>query len=177
MLRALVIVLLVLSGSSAAHAEKRVALVIGNSAYVKVAKLSNPARDAELIEALFRKAGFDVVEAKRDLGMVAMRRALRDFADRVRGADIAAVFFAGHGMEMNGTNYLVPVDAVLERDTDVEDETISLERVTRLLEGACGSSSSMPAATTPSSNRCGGRRSAARSGEGLRKSASSPPTP
>jgi TRAP-type mannitol/chloroaromatic compound transport system substrate-binding protein/uncharacterized caspase-like protein len=122
--------------SPAAMAEKRVVLVIGNGAYAKVGKLSNPTRDADAIEALFRKAGFDVVEAKRDLGFAAMHRALRDFSDRVRDADIAAVFFAGHGIEVNGTNYLIPVDATLERDTDVEVEAVSLDRVTQMLEHA-----------------------------------------
>ncbi len=136
LVRVAVALLLVTLVPSVACAEKRVALVIGNGAYAKVGKLTNPTRDADAIEALFRKAGFDAVEAKRDLGLAAMRRALRDFSDRVRDADIAAVFFAGHGIEVNGTNYLIPVDATLERDTDVEDETISLERVTQMLEQA-----------------------------------------
>lgn len=86
------------------------------------------------MQSLLKAAAFDLVETKRDLGLAAMRRALRDFSDRVRDADIAAVFFAGHGIEVNGTNYLIRVDATLERDTDVEDETISLERVTQMLE-------------------------------------------
>jgi formylglycine-generating enzyme required for sulfatase activity len=122
--------------ATSAQAEKRVALVIGNGAYAKVGKLPNPTRDADAMEALFRKAGFDVVEAKRDLGFAAMRRALRDFSDHVHGADIAVVFYAGHGIEVNGTNYLIPVDAALERDIDVEDETVSLDRVTQMLEQA-----------------------------------------
>ena len=135
MLRSAIAILMVmLLWPSAAQAEKRVALVIGNGLYAKVGKLSNPTHDADAIEILFRKAGFDVVQAKRDLGLVAMRRTLRDFSDQARDADIAAVFFAGHGIEVNGTNYLIPVDATLERDIDVEDETVSLERVTQILE-------------------------------------------
>src|SRR5262249_10333909 len=90
----------------AAHADKRVARVIGNGAYQKVAPLPNPIRDADAMDALFQAAGFDVVEIRRDVGAVAMRRALRDFADRVRDADVAVVFYAGHGIEVNGTNYL-----------------------------------------------------------------------
>jgi hypothetical protein len=121
---------------SAARAEKRVALVIGNGTYAKVGKLPNPTRDADAMAALFRKAGFDVVEAKRDLGFNAMHRALRDYSDQVRDADIAAIFYAGHGIEVNGTNYLIPVDATLERDIDVEIETVSLDRVTQMLEQA-----------------------------------------
>ncbi|PWT88981.1 MAG: hypothetical protein C5B56_07900 [Proteobacteria bacterium] len=120
----------------AAHADKRVALVIGNGAYQKVGALPNPVRDAEAVEALFRAAGFDVVEARRDVGLAVMRRALRDFADRVRDADIAVVFYAGHGIEVNGTNYLIPVDAALERDIDVEDETVPLDRIIQILDQA-----------------------------------------
>jgi formylglycine-generating enzyme required for sulfatase activity len=119
-----------------AHADKRVALVIGNGEYAKVGKLPNPPRDAATIAALFRTAGFEVVEVKTDLGVAAMRRALRDFSDQVREADIAVVFFAGHGIEVNGTNYLIPVDAGLERDIDVEDEAVPLDRVTQMLEQA-----------------------------------------
>ena len=119
-----------------AHAEKRVALVIGNGAYAKVGTLSNPARDAAAVEALLRKAGFDAVEVRTDLGAAAMRRALSDFSDRVADADIAVVFYAGHGIEVDGINYLIPVDATLERDIHVKDETIPLDRVTEIVEGA-----------------------------------------
>jgi hypothetical protein len=136
MLRAATVLLLCALMSSAAVAEKRVALVIGNGAYVRSAPLPNPSRDADAVASLFRAAGFDVVEAKRDLGVVAMRRTLRDFSDRVIDADIATVFYAGHGIEVSGTNYLIPVDAVLERDMDVEDETVSLERIVLVLEKA-----------------------------------------
>ena len=129
---------LLLSPVSAAYAqsEKRVALVIGNSDYAKVSKLPNPTRDVGAVEAMLRAAKFDVVEAKRDLNAAAMRRALRDFSDKVRDADIAVVFYAGHGIEVNGTNYLIPVDATLERDIDVEDEAVPLDRVTQILDQA-----------------------------------------
>ena len=77
--------------------------------------------------------------------------ALRDFSAEVASADIAVAFFAGHGIEVNGTNYLIPVDATLERDLDVEDEALPLERVNQILEPAKRlhtGLSSMPAATT-----------------------------
>src|SRR5262249_27029398 len=64
------------------------------------------------------------------------KRALRDFADQVEDADIAVVYYAGHGIEVDGTNYLVPVDAALQRDRDVEDEAVTLDRILRLLEPA-----------------------------------------
>src|SRR5882762_10101770 len=112
-----------------ALAGKRVALVIGNSSYQNVAALTNPANDATAITEMFKKASFDVVESRRDLKYMEMRRALRDFADKARGADIAVIYFAGHGVEIDGTNYVVPVDAVLQRDSDVDDEAISLNRI------------------------------------------------
>src|SRR5579863_10761203 len=89
--------------SQPALAEKRVALVIGNSAYQNVVRLANPANDSEAMSAVFKKAGFDVVELKRDLNVSEMRRALRDFSDSVRDADVAIVYFAGHGIEINGS--------------------------------------------------------------------------
>jgi hypothetical protein len=120
----------------AAHADKRIALIIGNSAYQKAPKLQNPSRDAGAMGALFRVMAFDVVEAQHDLGVAQLRRVLREFAERAQDADIAVVYYAGHGIEVNGINYLVPVDAALERDTDTEDEAVSLDRVLRAIEGA-----------------------------------------
>lgn len=119
-----------------AVAEKRVALVVGNSAYQHVRPLANPANDAEAMSSMFKSAGFDVVEFRRDLTTADMRRALRDFSDQVRDADVAVVYYAGHGVEIEGTNYLVPVDAVLERDIDAYDEAISLDRILMVVEPA-----------------------------------------
>src|SRR5450755_3918266 len=119
-----------------AFAEKRVALVLGNSAYQNVPQLANPVNDAAVIAATLKEAGFDVVDSRRDLSAIETRRALRDFADRARDADIAVVYYAGHGMELDGTNYLIPVDAKLERDTDVYDEAFSLDRILLAVEPA-----------------------------------------
>jgi Caspase domain/Domain of unknown function (DUF4189)/Putative peptidoglycan binding domain len=116
-----------------ALAQQRVALVIGDSSYQHAPRLPNPVNDAAAIAAMFQDAGFQVV-LRRDVGITDMRRALREFSDSTRNADIAVVYFAGHGVEVNGDNYLVPVDAVLERDIDVDDETVSLERILRVLE-------------------------------------------
>ena len=112
-----------------AFAQKRVALVLGNSAYQNVAQLTNPVNDSARIAATLKDAGFDVVDSRHDLPAAETRRALRDFADRTRDADIAVVYYAGHGIEVGGANYLIPVDARLERDTDVYDEALSLARV------------------------------------------------
>ena len=116
-LAALSLAIMTLSAGLSSAAEKRVALVIGNSAYKRVVQLPNPARDAGAVADLLRKSGFDVVESRNDLGIIEMRRALRDFSNLARDADIAVVFYAGHGMEVDGINYLLPVDAVLERET------------------------------------------------------------
>ncbi len=119
-----------------ARAEKRVALVIGNSAYQNASQLANPARDANAVAGLFRNAGFDVVESKLDLGNLEFKRAARDFTAIARDSDIAVIYFAGHGIEVNGTNYLLPVDAKLASDFDVEDEALSLDRMMRAIEPA-----------------------------------------
>ena len=119
-----------------ALAEKRVALVLGNSAYQNVAPLANPVNDSAKIASTLKDAGFDVVDSRRDLSAADTRRALRDFADRSRDADIAVVYYAGHGIEVDGGNYLIPVDARLERDTDVYDEALSLDRVLVAIEPA-----------------------------------------
>ena len=115
---------------------KRIALVIGNSNYAGVGTLRNPAHDARAIAAAFRGIGFTEVFEHYDLPLGAMSKALKDFGDRVNGADWAVVYYAGHGMEMNGAAYLLPVDAKLEKDTHVNDETIALDRVLEKVEGA-----------------------------------------
>lgn len=128
--------LLMFATSTAARAEKRVALVIGVSKYQRVPQLINPIHDSEAISVLFKRAGFDVVDTKFDLGISDLRRALHDFSETARGADIAVVYYAGHGMEVDGVNYLIPADARLLSDFDIEDETVSVDRVLKALEGA-----------------------------------------
>jgi uncharacterized caspase-like protein len=117
-----------------ALAEKRVALVIGMSRYQQVPRLANPARDAAAMSALFKKAGFDVVDSELDLGISDLRRVIREFAETSQDADISVVYYAGHGIEVDGTNYLVPADAKLLSDFDIEDETVSLDRVLKALD-------------------------------------------
>src|SRR6185369_8639937 len=122
--------------SQPAWATKRVALVVGNSNYKNAPLLPNPANDAAAVAATLKGAGFDLVDVKSNLPSADMRRALRDFADQARNADIAVVYYAGHGIEINGTNYLIPTDAALERDTDVYDEAYSLDRILLAIEPA-----------------------------------------
>jgi uncharacterized caspase-like protein len=127
--------LLLLTATDHARAQSRVALIIGNSAYAHVTALPNPANDAEDVAGSFERLGFQVTRvANANRG--AMLDALRSFEERSIGAEIAIVFFAGHGIEVDGTNYLIPVDARLARDVHVEDEAIALGRVMRSVESA-----------------------------------------
>src|SRR5689334_2647695 len=137
--KVVLVVLFLLGGclnAGTALAERRVALIIGNSNYEKATRLPNPLNDAGLVAETFNSAGFDDVQLRRDLKVGDMRRALRDFIDKSREADVAVIYYAGHGIEVDGTNYLVPVDAVLERDVDIYDEALSLERVLVAVEPA-----------------------------------------
>lgn len=115
--------------------ERRVALVIGNSAYRNVGLLPNPAGDADLVAAALRENGIDVAVV-RNLDRAGMVGALQDFADKADAADWAVIYYAGHGIEVNGTNYLIPVDARLRSDRDVADEAVTLQRLLGAIEGA-----------------------------------------
>ena len=119
-----------------AYAGRRVALVVGNSFYHHAPFLPNPANDAQEMAKMFRQAGFDVVTALNDLGNVDFKRTIRLFRSSAAGSDIAVVYYAGHGIEIHGVNYLIPVDAKLAGDDDAEDEAIKLEKVIDAVEGA-----------------------------------------
>lgn len=131
---ALLTIFLIASGPS--FAGDRVALVIGNTGYQKVPRLANPANDASALGKMFKEAGFDHVDTRFDLSAVELRKALREFGARARAADVAVVYYAGHGLELDGMNYLVPINAALETDADVLDEALSLERVLFAVEPA-----------------------------------------
>lgn len=118
-----------LFATAAAAAERRVALVIGNAAYKNASSLSNTINDSRSIANLFKSVGFEVIISRTDLGVVDFKRAVREFLFTAENADIAVVYYAGHGVEIAGTNYLVPVDAKLGRDYDVEDEAVALDRI------------------------------------------------
>ena len=115
---------------------RRVALVVGVGAYENVPVLPNAVNDATAMGELFRKAGFEVVTARTDLGNLAFKRAIREFEETVTDSDMAIVFYAGHGIEVHNQNYLIPTDAKLAKESDVEDETISLDRIITSLEAA-----------------------------------------
>ena len=107
-------------------ADGRVALVVGNSTYAHIGRLPNAENDATDMSAALRRVGFEVT-TELDADRAELTEALRAFTRRSLGADVSLVFYAGHGIEMDGGNYLVPVDARLERDLDVRYETVTLE--------------------------------------------------
>ncbi|WP_348536123.1 ABC transporter substrate-binding protein [Labrys sp. LIt4] len=119
-----------------AQAPRRVALVIGNSAYRSVSRLPNTLRDADLIGQALRQTGVDDVTVAHDLDRAGMIAALKAFARKADQSDWAVIYYAGHGIEVDNRNYLIPLDAVLESDRDVPDETIALDRVMSTLDGA-----------------------------------------
>lgn len=114
--------------TAAAAEGRRVALVIGNGAYGNVPALLNPPNDASDIAAALKRLGFTVSLAT-NASFDEMRRGLIALGRDAAGADMAAVYFAGHGMEINGDNWLIPIDAALKRDTDAANEAISLQSV------------------------------------------------
>jgi len=115
--------------------QRRVALVIANAAYAHGGRLSNPPNDAATVAAALRQAGF-AVELHNDLGRIQLEDTLKAFTRAAAGADVALVYFAGHGIERGGTNYLIPVDATLAADTDIEFEAVPLDLVMHSVGGA-----------------------------------------
>ena len=115
---------------------RRVALVIGNSAYKSVPPLSNPHNDAEAIAKSLRNIGFETVTLANDVTREKLTDALRTFANEAENSDWAMVYYAGHGIEVGGVNYLVPVDATLAVDRDIEYEAVPLSQVLRATDAA-----------------------------------------
>jgi uncharacterized caspase-like protein len=128
-----VVAVFVTLGVCEVRAETRVALVVGNSAYQAAPALANPLNDARDMSAALKAAGFTVVEAL-DADRRKFDGALRAFADQLGKADVAVFFYAGHGMQVGQQNYLIPVDAKLERERDLEFEAVQLDFVLRQLE-------------------------------------------
>jgi uncharacterized protein len=110
------------------------ALVLGNGKYQAAPELDNPSNDAADLAKALRGIGFEVIE-ERDATREGMARAVRDFSTRLSSADVAVFFYAGHGMQMNGENYLLPVDAKIETPADVRFNTINLTDIQQEMEG------------------------------------------
>jgi hypothetical protein len=118
-----------------AQASERVALVIGNGNYANAGVLPNPPNDAQAVASALRDVGFDVALG-RDLDRSAMERQLRDFLRKAATAKVALLFYAGHGLQVDGRNYLVPVDAKVEAASDLGFETVELDKILGNLEDA-----------------------------------------
>ncbi|MCE1238080.1 MAG: caspase family protein [Hyphomicrobiales bacterium] len=119
-------------GATVAHAADRVALVIGNSAYRTQTRLPNPVNDAADVGAMFRRLGFEVVEGL-DLDGAGLKEKLKEFRDRLEGGSLAVFYYSGHGMQVDGHNYLIPVDARIEKPDDVRLETVDVDLVMQLM--------------------------------------------
>jgi Caspase domain/Putative peptidoglycan binding domain len=133
--------------AQAAKADRRVAFVVGNGAYKNVAQLPNPPVDAKAMAAVLRNVGFEVVEGT-NLTRDKMTEKLLDFGKKAQGADVAVFFYAGHGIAISGTNYLLPVDADIKSEMDVKlgaainidltlDQTMSDAKVKLVFLDAC----------------------------------------
>src|SRR5262245_16236796 len=134
-LGALALLAMGLLATAAAAADKRVALVIGNSAYRHTSTLPNPRQDAGDIAATLKRLGFVVLEGM-DLDKSAMDRTIQQFARELTGADTGLFFYAGNGLQLDGQNYLVPIDAKLEDAIGLDFETVRLDLVHRTMERA-----------------------------------------
>src|SRR5665647_585292 len=149
-MRFLVVVLSVLGilvSANAAKADRRVAFVVGNGAYKNVAQLPNPPVDAKAMAAVLRNVGFEVVEGT-NLTRDKMTERLLEFGKKAQGADVAVFFYAGHGIAISGTNYLLPIDADIKSEMDVKlgaainidltlDQTMSDAKVKLVFLDAC----------------------------------------
>src|SRR5918999_1308276 len=138
-MRIAVLTMVLLAVSSLAAAEPRIALLIGNSSYNKeIGRLANPVNDVRLMVSSLRELSFEVLE-HTDADQKTMKRAIQDFGHRLEqaGGDAVGLFFyAGHGLQVNGVNYLVPVNAHIQRETDVEIEAVNAEWVLGQMEYA-----------------------------------------
>ena len=128
--------------------QKRVALVIGNAAYANTTPLTNPGNDAADVAAALRRLNFQVIDG-RNLDKRSMERTIRQFAIELAGADVAIFYYAGHGLQMGGQIYLVPTDAKLSGEGDLDFESVPLALVVKQMEREAKTVSSfwMPAAT------------------------------
>jgi uncharacterized caspase-like protein len=132
------ITLLSLLSAGPATAEKRIALVVGNSAYQNVTRLDNPRNDATLMAETLSGLGFALIggRAQLDLDKAALDTDVQNFGRQIQGADVALFYYAGHGVQVNGSNYLVPVGANPTREADVDFQMVDINLVLRQMQGS-----------------------------------------
>ena len=129
---------LTLLSTSPAAGEKRIALVIGNSTYQNVTPLDNPSKDAVLMADTLDSLGFTLIggRAQLNLDKTAMDNAVQNFGRQVQGADVALFYYAGHGVQVSGSNYLVPINANPTREADVDFQMVDINLVLRQMQGS-----------------------------------------
>jgi carboxyl-terminal processing protease len=134
----LAIASVVFAGTLPALADKRIALVVGNSNYQNVARLENPRNDATLMAVTLRELGFKLVGdgPQLDLDKAGLDRVIQTFSKSLQGADVAMFYYAGHGVQVRGSNYLVPVTANPTREADVDFQMVDVNLVLRQMEGS-----------------------------------------
>jgi uncharacterized caspase-like protein len=136
--RPLAIVIALLLSAGHAAAEKRIALVVGNSAYQYITRLDNPRNDATLMAETLAGLGFALIggSAQLDLDKAALDTDVQNFGRQIQGADVALFYYAGHGVQVNGSNYLVPVGANPIREADVDFQMVDINLVLRQMQGS-----------------------------------------
>jgi hypothetical protein len=128
--------LLAAAMATAAHAERRIALVIGNSAYSAVSPLANPKNDAELMAKTLKSVGFEVTKLV-DADQRTMKQAMLDFGRKLRdGADVSLFYYSGHGVQAKGENYLIPVDAAIKDEGELDLQTINVNAFLQVMDNA-----------------------------------------
>jgi len=135
---AVAIALLTLLSTGPSLAEKRIALVVGNSAYQNITRLDNPRNDATLMADTLQSLGFNLVggHAQLDLDKSSLDNVVQNFGRQVQGADVALFYYAGHGVQVSGANYLVPVNANPTREADVDFQMVDINLVLRQMQGS-----------------------------------------
>jgi hypothetical protein len=135
---AAIIALVSLLSAGPAAAEKRIALVVGNSAYQNITRLDNPRKDATLMAETLSGLGFTLIggSAQLDLDKAALDTDVQNFGRQIQGADVALFYYAGHGVQLNGANYLVPVGANPTREADVDFQMVDINLVLRQMQGS-----------------------------------------
>lgn len=129
-------IIALVASAGVAHAT-RIALVIGNSSYEAVPRLPNPVRDADAVADALKRLGFEV-SMGRDTSKATLEGLLADFSEKAAQAEMAVIFYAGHGIEVGGENYLIPIDAKLRSDARIKFEAVSLSDILSAIEGGKG---------------------------------------
>ena len=133
----LLALLILTAPMSAAFAERRVALIIGNSRYTTISPLTNPEHDAQLMAETLQSLQFTLLGGKAQLNLTktAFERTVQEFGRALQDAEVALFYYAGHGLEVRGTNFLVPIEANLTNEADVDFALINTTHILRQMEG------------------------------------------